>query len=182
MTLSSRSFNPSAPRFRDVPQLTNYGSYAVDHSWRHLEEATAHYAESYRFDFGESDFQRAHVWTEAQQIAFVEFGLKGGRSGMSILTNVEDFSSGTGEQMVLVDGKQRLNAVLSFLRNEIPAFGVFYREFGDKLNMTGPSFRWHVNDLTGKKAVLNWYLELNAGGTVHTDAELDKVRDLLNGG
>jgi len=80
--------------------------------------------------------------------------------------------------MVLVDGKQRLNAVLRFLRNEIPAFGHFYREFKDKLSMTGPSFRWHVNDLKGKKAVLNWYLELNAGGTVHTDAELDKVRTM----
>jgi hypothetical protein len=36
-----------------------------------------------------------------------------------------------------------------------------------------------VNDLKTEAEVLRWYLEINAGGTPHTEEELDKVRKML---
>ena len=41
------------------------------------------------------------------------------------------------------------------------------------------TMRFFVNDLKTRKEVLQWYVDLNAGGTVHTEAEIDKVRKLL---
>ena len=38
----------------------------------------------------------------------------------------------------------------------------------------------HINNLKTKKEVLTWYLEMNTGGTVHTDDELDRVRKMLD--
>jgi hypothetical protein len=81
--------------------------------------------------------------------------------------------------MVLVDGLQRITAVLMFLHNEIPAFGVYRKEWEGRLSMTGPDFIFVVNDLPTREKVLKWYLNMNSGGTVHTEAELDKVRELL---
>ena len=37
----------------------------------------------------------------------------------------------------------------------------------------------HINDLQSEKDVLQWYLEMNSGGTPHTQEELDRVKLLL---
>jgi len=36
-----------------------------------------------------------------------------------------------------------------------------------------------VNNLKTRKEVLQWYIEFNSGGTVHTDAEIQRVKKLL---
>ncbi len=167
--------------FKEIPQFTKTSSYAVDHEWAYLEEAVERYVETYQFDMGESDFQRAHVWTDLQQIRFVEYVLKGGRSGTDIYVNVRGWQGlrDVGP-MQLVDGKQRLTAVLRFLRNEIPVFGGSYRkDFKETRFPLHCRFRWNVNDLKTRAEVLQWYLDMNAGGTVHTDEEIEKVQGLL---
>jgi hypothetical protein len=165
-------------RFRDIPQLTEWGSYAVDIGWGYLEDYLARLDRDYGFD-RDPDFQRGHVWSRDQQIAFVEFTLKGGRSGRNILTNCPGWHHGKTGPMVLVDGKQRLTAALAFLHDEIPAFGHLYSQYEGQLDLINHSFRWHVNDLKTREQVLTWYLELNGGGTPHTDKELLRVRALL---
>lgn len=133
--------------FQSVPQFTRTGSYAVDYDWRDLEDGIKGYVERYDFDMGESDFQRSHVWTEAQQIAYVEFVLRGGRTGMDIHCNCAGWQGLTSVgRMELVDGKQRLTAVLRFLRNEIGIFGG-YRKSEFTGHVRRAAFRWHVNDL-----------------------------------
>ena len=42
------------------------------------------------------------------------------------------------------------------------------------------NFTWHINDLEDRKAVLQWYLDLNEGGVIHTAEELNKVKKLLD--
>lgn len=82
-------------------------------------------------------------------------------------------------EYVIVDGKQRLQAVRCFLNNEIPVFGAYFKEYEDKMRMTVASFRWNIAMLKTRKEVLEWYLAFNAGGSVHTQEELDTVRRLL---
>jgi len=45
--------------------------------------------------------------------------------------------------------------------------------------MCGPDFVFSMNTLRTKAEVLEWYLQLNSGGVVHTEAELKRVRKLL---
>ena len=58
--------------------------YRVDVMWSYLFSHLNHYNESYGIDL-DPDFQRAHVWAEAQQIAYVEYQLRGGISGKDII-------------------------------------------------------------------------------------------------
>src|SRR5438128_855129 len=125
--------------FRDIPQFTKTPGYRVDVGWDYLEEWLAdHQKSDPKLDI-DPDFQRAHVWTEAQQIAFVEYTLRGGTSGKQLYFNHPywmNFRSGAQKKslyydFVLVDGKQRLNAAMRFLHNEIPAFGSFRKDFTD---------------------------------------------------
>jgi hypothetical protein len=108
----------------------------------------------------------------------VEYILKGGMSGRDIYFNCPGWMISFEGDFVLVDGKQRLNALMLFLQNKISVFGYRLKEFEDKMT-TMNSLNFHINNLKTKREVLQWYLEMNSGGVVHTKKELDKVRNLL---
>lgn len=174
------------PRFQDIVPFTRSAGYACDHSWPFLPDFVANEVLEGGLDLN-PDFQRGHVWTTEQKIRYVEYILRGGLSGRDIYLNCPGFRFGrVGRQWgneghyVLVDGKQRLDAVFGFMNNEFPIFeGHFYRDFTDKMDLLVARFRWHVNDLQTREEVLQWYLDLNSGGTVHSDDELNRVRKLL---
>ena len=159
-------------RFKDIPQFTNWGHYAVDVHLRYVPETLVEYREGYDLDTN-PDFQRAHVWDNAQRTAYVEFLLRGGRSGRDIFFNCPGFN-GAGEtgRMVLVDGKQRLEAVSRFFGGTLEVFGRYFGEYEDRLRQIN-TLRFWVNDLETRGEVLAWYLEMNAGGTPHTPEELE---------
>jgi len=39
--------------------------------------------------------------------------------------------------------------------------------------------RININDLPTKKDVLQWYVEMNSNGTIHTEDEINRVKELL---
>lgn len=164
--------------FKDIPQLTTAANYRVNQSWKYLEEALESYRSRYLNLDLDPEFQRGHVWTEEQQIAYVEFKLKGGSGSNELQFNCAGWMGDFRGPFVLVDGKQRLNAVLRFLRSEISAFGTLYKDFEGCLPHN-VDFLFCVNNLKTMKDVYHWYLELNSGGTPHTQEELDKVRKML---
>lgn len=169
------------PKFADIPQFTREGNYHFTVSWAYLERTLASWnnPEDGEYVDMDPDFQREHVWTEAQQIAYCEYILRGGISGKTIYWNNPSWMRGFNQPTVLVDGKQRITAVLRFLRNEIPVFGHFRKEYEDKLDVTRHTFDFVINDLKTRKEVLQWYLDLNTGGTIHTNEEIEKVKRLL---
>jgi hypothetical protein len=71
-----------------------------------------------------------------------------------------------------------LEAIRRFTHNEIAVFGSYRREFTDNLRLC-QTIKLHMNDLATRAEVLQWYLEFNAGGTPHTAAEIERVRQLL---
>jgi len=127
------------------------------------------------------DFQRGYVWTTKQQREYVEWLLKDGESGRNLYFNhpnwMGSFSKGP---FVLVDGKQRINAIIEFIENRLKVFGGFYwKDFlEDHIPMT-QSVRFCINTLKTREEVLQWYLDMNSCGTHHTDDDLGKVKRLL---
>jgi len=167
-------------KYSDIELITN-GHYRVDVSWDYLEKHLERYKRIYKLDL-EPDFQRAHVWTEEQKSRYVEYILRDGPSGRELYFNCPGFDKCVTGDMVIVDGKQRLNAVLGFLHNKVTAFGHYFDEYAGYPRMVIASFKFVVNDLSTKQEVLKWYLALNEGGTPHTEEELSKVRRMLNEG
>lgn len=168
------------PKYANIPQLTDNGHYQVNVGWSYLES----YIQSQKdtnlapLDL-DPDFQRGYVWTQEQKIRYIEYILRGGRSGRDLYFNCVGWQRGYEGPYVIVDGKQRLEAVMGFLNDKVPAFGHYRSEYTDKLRLTGPDFIWHVNNLKTRKEVLQWYIDLNSGGTVHTKDELERVRLLM---
>lgn len=168
-------------KFRDIPQFTRAGAYQVNIPWVHLEKTLDDYINHLNLQLC-PDFQRGHVWTKKQQIAYVEYILRGGKSARVIYFNCPHWQGGympkEGE-FVCVDGLQRLTAVLAFLHNEIPAFGCYYKDYEDGLPIM-TDFSFNVNELNTRAEVLQWYIEMNSGGTPHTNGGIERVKKLLD--
>lgn len=130
------------------------------------------------------DYQRASVWTIEQKKKFMGSLLLDStripclwlNSPASVVRNSE-----------VLDGKQRILAILGWLDNEYPAIfpnsdiEIFYRDLDSQMetyidNHCIINIRFVNLD---RNNAIKFYLNLNSGGTVHTDEELQRARDLL---
>lgn len=171
---------------RLIPSFTRSAGYAVDVLWTSIDHQLAQMAEGGGLDLN-PDFQRVHVWDDVRRRRFVEFCLRGGDSAREIYFNGAGYAGGNPPgPVVLVDGKQRLEAVQRFMRNGLAIFGGWkLRDFAAHHQRAFPfrhhlaRLRFHVNDLATRAEVLHWYLDINSGGVAHTEDELRRVRALL---
>lgn len=168
--------------FNELPKFTSLGSYSYDYSFDMLVE----YIEKEVKDNGlilNPNFQRGHVWTEEQQIAYLEYFFRGGKSGTVVYLNNPAWGVGLRKHesdyhdYTCIDGLQRITAFSRFYHNEIKVFDSYFKEFIDKprghIKIT-----LNVNDLQSEEEVLKWYWDMNAGGTPHSKEEIEKVKEL----
>ena len=162
-------------KFKEIkrfPQIYYHVDIFLDHIPRTIER----YCEEYGLDLS-PDFQRDYVWSEEQKSKYIEFLLKDPSSGKEIYFNHPGWMKNFKGNFVIVDGKQRLDAVLGFFKNEVKAFGYLYKDFVDVIPTIGLSF--NVAVLQTRKEVLQWYLDFNTGGTYHTKEEIERVKMLI---
>lgn len=170
-------------RFRDIPSFTDCGHYAVDYPLHYLVKYIKEEVETQGLQLC-PEFQRGHVWTNEQQTAYMEFLLRGGKTGRDIYFNYPSWHhsvpAGAYNDYVCVDGLQRITAITRFIQNDIKVFGSYFEEFEDSPRIITDTIRIHVNDLKTYQEVLQWYIEMNAGGTPHTSEEIARVQKLLD--
>ncbi|NJN70894.1 MAG: hypothetical protein HC801_11900 [Nitrospira sp.] len=166
------------PNFADIP-LFPRAHYEIDVGWQYVEMALKEWDGDNSLLVLDPDYQRAHVWTREQQIAYVEYSLRGGEVGRSIVWNCPSWGYRFDAPIELVDGKQRLEAVRSFMRGDLPAFGHYYPEWKGQMRGVVAGLKFRVCSLETREEVLQLYLNINAGGTPHTAEELDRVRNML---
>jgi len=171
-------------KFAEIKPFICYGKYEINIPLSYLKEKIEKFKQQYNLEMN-PDFQRGHVWNIQQRISWVEYFFKGGVTGRVIYFNCSwflDNEKSGYDNMVIVDGLQRLTSFLMFLDNEIPIFnGHYYKDFEDKLRVADAcdNLKFNINDLKTKKEVLEWYLQMNTGGTIHSQEEIKKVKNLL---
>jgi uncharacterized protein with ParB-like and HNH nuclease domain len=164
-------------KFKDIPQFTRVGNYEKSMPLKYLIGWIDEQIKELGLQLN-PDFQRGYVWSQEQQIKYIEYILKGGKSARVIYFNHPGWMGNWKGDFVCVDGLQRLTSVIKFMNNEIPAFGIYYKDFEDKL-CSDVDLLININNLKTRKEVLQWYIEFNSGGTVHTEDEINKVKELL---
>lgn len=166
---------------KDIPAFIDAGNYSTDIPLHHLPQWVNDHIEEYGLVLN-PDFQRGHVWTKEQQTAYMEFVLRGGNSGKDLFFNHPGWMCSFAGDFVCVDGLQRITAICDFLDDKVPVFGghlasdiVDLRETLCRYNM-----KIHINNLPTKKDVLRWYVEMNEGGTPHSKAEIERVKEMIS--
>lgn len=131
------------------------------------------------------DYQRAAVWSDDQCARFIGFMAEGGSPPPVF---VQRWLASSGKPDEILDGLQRITAVVRFLNNEVPmeltdGTRVFLRDMDAESQRlltrnAGPNISIRYVLCETRAAVLDLYLRLNRGGTPHTDAEIERVRAL----
>lgn len=132
------------------------------------------------------DYQRDHVWTEVQSRRFVGFFLSDGPR-TPVWIHRPDHKTDGADYLHLpeevIDGQQRVKALMAFFAGTIPAEMedgklLWWRDCNevDRRSMISLNVRYVS---MSRRERLSFYLRLNNGGTVHTDAEITKVRKML---
>lgn len=167
--------------FQDIPQFPR-SYYQLTGEWRYLESTIKLLSENGEGVDYNPPYQRGYVWTQEQKERYVEYCLRGGTSGRDIYFNMpnwkDDFSPAPTPwqaTLELVDGKQRLDAVIGFMHGKVRAFGKTYEEFKGKLRSVHLVI--HVGCLHTPLEVVDWYLGMNNGGTAHTEKDLKVALD-----
>lgn len=171
-------------KFQDIKPFTRKGSYEVNMGLEFLVNQIKQWEEEDGLKLN-PDFQRGHVWTTEQQQRFIEFILRGGNTGRTLYFNdpswlmYRDRNDGTYNEFVCVDGLQRITAIRRFIGNDLKVFDQYYRDFEDKTDIIHHSMIVNVNNLQTRAEVLQWYIDLNAGGTPHSEEEIKRIREML---
>lgn len=138
------------------------------------------------------DFQRARVWTPEQQSRFVEALLRNNLPSSSLLLQfnvphfdcLSTFKGDLPERMQCVDGLQRITALMEFMEDRLPVFGGIkmsdLNETSFSLKRVNYTVIVAIHSFQTRAELLQYYLDINSGGTPHTQEELERVRGLLS--
>ena len=163
---------------RDIQDAVYVHYETVDYGLDFLAETVMDREDKWNID---PDYQRDHVWTDDQRSKFVGYFLVVKRMPLIFLNYGVRRTHSVPE---VVDGKQRLTSLLRFVAGEIDAElpsgqRVWWRDFDEVDRRCAPEVTCARIYLPSRAAVLQFYINLNAGGTVHTQAEIDRVRAML---
>jgi len=162
-------------KYSDIIQFP-FAPYRCNIGWKHIPMWFEELKNIINLD---PPYQRGYVWTEFQKTAFIEHRLKGGISGRDIYWNCEGWMRGQFDTpLEIVDGKQRLNAVMEFLDDKIKAFGYRYSQF-EGLLPRHSELVFHINDLSNQYDIVKWYIDMNTGGSIHTENDLRPAYEML---
>lgn len=116
-------------------------------------------------------WQRPLVWTEAQDIAFIESAWRGIPLGTYSFNMLFD---GSEIDMILIDGQQRMNAIQRYLNDEFPVFGYRWSEVTEVdqrvwgMQVGFACYRCRTRD---EEYLRSYYNLMNFGGTAHKESE-----------
>lgn len=127
------------------------------------------------------DFQRDYVWTQADKESFLESIWASRPLGTFVFVNLSE--PGKASRRVVLDGKQRLDALLAFIESRWAYRGVYFHELSpvDCVALTGVRVQVATIDAEDytRAQLLRIFLDLNTAGVPQTDSHLAKVREML---
>lgn len=126
------------------------------------------------------DYQRGYVWTEQDKVHLIHSIMTRSDIGKFVLVELSELN---GHRFEILDGKQRLGALLEFIKGGFKYCGRYHWEltYADRKgieNTLVPVVRIPDSQLT-RVEKLELFLNVNAAGVPQTEAHLLKVRQLL---
>lgn len=132
------------------------------------------------------DFQRcSNCWTEEQQVSYIE-NLFRGVAPTELKFNSDNWclkDSNKPENIVCIDGLQRITAILLFLEDDLAIFDGKVKA-SDLIGTTFSPKMFKIQikmyNFEKRKELLEFYVKLNSGGTIHSKEEIEKVKNLIS--
>lgn len=127
------------------------------------------------------DYQRGYVWTLEDKLRLIESVMCERNIGSFLFVQYK-YARYEG-MLEILDGKQRLNALIEFYTGRFTYRGKFYHQLSriDRTRFEGARVAYAYLDGENMTRVqlLEMFLEMNCAGVPQTEDHLNKVRELL---
>lgn len=125
------------------------------------------------------EYQRDLVWSQEDKENLIESIFNYVDIGKFVLFR-RDFSS-SKELYEIIDGKQRLTALLDFFENRFTFRGKFFNELhpSDQRHFEGYAVSFAMLERVDKQTVLNTFVRLNTGGRPVDPMHIEKVKKMI---
>lgn len=120
-------------------------------------------------------FQRPPVWTQEQQVRFIESIWQRLPLGAYIVNRVLE-PLGNPHDNLLLDGQQRITAILAYVDNAFPVMGYYWRDLSrsEQRGFEMVPMPYLETKLTNMDHIKEVYDRLAYGGTPHEPKDADK--------
>jgi hypothetical protein len=113
-------------------------------------------------------WQRPLVWTEQQQVRFLESAWR----GLNLGTYTYNMTNDPATDGLLIDGQQRMYAIEQYLADAFPVFGYRWSELSEpdtrRFDMS-IKFCCYITETTDEDYLREYYDLMNFGGVAHTE-------------
>lgn len=162
-------------------------TYGVNWGFKALKFNLDSYIEDYNLNLNPT-YQRGHVWSQEQQIAFIEALHRGLIKETIIKFNIplfnikESENTGNESEATCIDGLQRLTALMEFQKGNFKIFDnrLSYQDFLENNYSYGAPIFIEVYEINDRKELLKFYLDLNFGGKPHSQSEFNRISEEIN--
>lgn len=128
------------------------------------------------------DYQRDYVWELSDKQLLIDSIFNNIDIGKFAFIHLDDKKWGeTGNGYEILDGKQRLNAIIDFYENRFPYKGVYYNDLSGRDKGIFKNHHIVQGEISEseRKDVLKYFLMLNRTGKSMDQSQLNKVEKML---
>lgn len=183
----SRVVSEAEQALINIIKPLNAAKWVADYRWDNLEKALHQLGQDWGGLDMCPDFQRGHVWTPKQQLAYIEACLRGvvSSSGLLIQLNSpswaqEDAETDLPPGLQCLDGLQRYTAITEYAKGNVQPFGLSVSELAkSRFSIKFQFVKVAVHGFTHRADLLENYIAFNSGGTQHSADEIERVKLLL---
>jgi len=166
--------------FKDEEIIHDRNGLFLNYSQREVYSIISKY-----YHFGiemNPEYQRDLVWSEQDKVNLIASVFNGIDIGKFLFVHLEWSDREDHKGYEVIDGKQRISALVEFFENRFPYKGKYYKDLHphDKNWFTGYSISYaEVKGITQKQKY-EYFLKVNTCGRIVSQDHLDKVQKLLD--
>lgn len=166
--------------FKECEILHNRGGLFLNYSQRQVRSILTNY-----YYFGiemNPDYQRDLVWSQEDKFNLIASVFAGVDIGKFLFVHLEWGDREDHKSYEVIDGKQRITALVEFYENRFSYKGKYYKDLHphDKHWFTDYSISYaEVKGITQRQKY-EYFLKVNTSGHVVSQEHLNKVKRLLN--
>jgi hypothetical protein len=125
------------------------------------------------------DYQRGYVWDLEDKLKLIDTIFKDGKIGLFVLNKLP--YKDVGPSAEIVDGKQRLTAIIEFMEDKFVYQGYKWSElhFGDREKLNSHLVELAELNEANKETILKTFLKINRTGKPMDPSHLDKIEKML---
>lgn len=125
------------------------------------------------------EYQREHVWKKTDKIALIDSIFNSVDIGKFVF--IQRSFHFIGKLYEILDGKQRLSAIIEFYEDRFKYNGYYFSELSnyDKMCFENHPISYGYLDNPNKKTIFDAFIRLNTSGKSMSSKQINKVKKLL---